>query len=294
MTQGYSRARILFKYLLFAAVATGAGGVGAFFIGILLSNLIYTVFGYSFAMPPKISAVTPVFFFVTFVFIVAATLFATFLSGAKMTGDKPANLLRPKPPKAGKKVIVEKIPFIWNRLSFKYKSTTRNVLRYKSRFIMTVFSVAISMALVMAGLSLLDICLFRGVESTSILLISIVIVIFAGLLTAVVIYTLTNINISERNRELATLMVLGYYDGEVAGYIYREIFIDAAIGIIFGYPLSAVIMAFLFSIMSVGTFATFMWAVAPFVVLLFTGLVALLLRHKIVKIDMNESLKSTE
>ncbi len=294
MTQGYSRVRILFKYILFAAVATGAGGVGAFFIGLALSNLIYWVFGYSFTMPPRTLAVTPVFFLVTFAVIVVTTLGATFLSGIKMTGEKPANLLRPKPPKAGKKVIVERIPFIWNRLSFKYKSTTRNVLRYKSRFIMTVFAVAISMALVMAGLSLLDICLFRGMGSTSILLISIVIVIFAGLLTMVVIYTLTNINISERKRELATLMVLGYYDGEVAGYIYREIFIDAAIGIIFGYPLSAAIMAFLFSIMAAGTFATFMWAVAPVVIMVFTGLVALLLRHKIVKIDMNESLKSTE
>ena len=199
-----------------------------------------------------------------------------------------------KPARAGKKVIIEKIPFIWNRLSFKYKSTTRNVLRYKSRFIMTVVAVAISMALVMAGLALLDICLFRGVNSTSIIMIATVIVVFAGLLTAVVIYTLTNINISERNRELATLMVLGYQNGEVAGYIYREIYIDTAVGIIFGYPLSALIMMFLFSIMNAGTYATVMWAVAPFVILLFTAAVTLILRRKITRIDMNESLKAIE
>ena len=56
--------------------------------------------------------------------------------------------------------------------------------------------------------------------------ISAVIVVFAGVLTAVVIYTLTNINISERNREIATLMVLGYYDREVTSYIYREVYVN--------------------------------------------------------------------
>lgn len=293
-TLGYSSFRIIFKYLLFAAVATGIGGVGAYFIGMGLANLIYNVFNYSFAMPHVSGHVAMLFFAITFAVIVAATLFATFICGRKLTSETPADLLRPKPPRAGKKVIIEKIPFIWNRLSFKYKSTTRNVLRYKSRFIMTVVAVAISMALVMAGLALLDICLFRGVNSTSIIMIATVIVVFAGLLTAVVIYTLTNINISERNRELATLMVLGYQNGEVAGYIYREIYIDTAVGIIFGYPLSALIMMFLFSIMNAGTYATVMWAVAPFVILLFTAAVTLILRRKITRIDMNESLKAIE
>lgn len=293
-TLGYSSFKIIFKYILFAAIATGIGGVGAYFVGTGLSALVYWVFGYSFFMPPATARISVIFFIVTFAVIAVIALFATFMAGRKLTGETPASLLRPKAPKAGKKVIIEKIPFIWNRLSFKRKSTLRNVLRYKSRFFMTVIAVAFSMGLVMGGLTLLDICLLRGAYSLSILIISLVIIVFAGLLTAVVIYTLTNINISERNRELATLKVLGYFDGEVAGYIYREIFIDAAIGIIFGYPVSAVIMYCLFLIMASGTYATFMWAVAPFVVMLFTGAVALFLRRKIVKIDMNESLKATE
>lgn len=92
---------------------------------------------------------------------------------------------------------------------------------------MTVIAVAFSTALVMAGLGLVDMCLFQDFGSGAILGISALIVIFAGLLTAVVIYTLTNINISERNREIATLMVLGYHDKEVTGYIYREIYINS-------------------------------------------------------------------
>lgn len=296
-TLGYSAFKIIFKYVLFAMIATGIGGVGAYFVGLGLAYLICYVFNYSFSMPPISSHVAVTFFLITFSVIVVATLAATLIAGLSLTREKPAELLRPKPPKAGKKVIIEKIPIIWNRLSFKYKSTVRNVLRYRSRFFMTVVSVAISTALVLAGLALLDTCLFGGINSTSVMAVAVVVVIFAGLLTAVVIYTLTNINISERNRELATLMVLGYYNGEVAGYIYREIYIDAVVGIIFGYPLSTLIMLILFDVMGVGSIggvSWFMWLIAPVVVLLFTGIVTILLRHKIVKIDMNESLKAIE
>ncbi len=120
---------------------------------------------------------------------------------------------------------------------------------------------------------------------------------FAGLLTAAVIYTLTNINISERNRELATLMVLGYFDREVSGYIYREVFLDTVIGLCVGLPCSLAILKIVYDIMAVGSIASmswFMWLIAPSVVLLFTALVTLLLRRKIVKVDMNESLKAIE
>ena len=296
-TLGYSSFGIISKYLIFALIATGIGGVGAYFVGLGVAHLFYYVFNYSFVMPPISSQVAFVFYIINFALIVVATLAATAISGIKMTGEKPANLLRPKPPKAGKKVILEKIPIIWNRLSFKYKSTMRNVLRYKSRFFMTVIAVAFSLSLVMAGLSLLDLCLFHGFGSSAIVGVSTVVVVFAGLLTAVVIYTLTNINISERNREIATLMVLGYNDAEVAGYIYREVYINSSIGIAFGYPLAALLTWIVFKVMSVGVLGEvswFMWLIAPAIVLAFTALVTLILRRKIIKIDMNESLKAIE
>ena len=296
-TLGYSSTGIISKYLLFALIATGLGGGGAYFVGIGLAYLICYVFNYSFFMPPISSSVAIVFYIIAFTLIVVSAVGATALAGYKLTGSRPASLLRPKPPRAGKKVIIEKIPFIWNRLSFKYKSTLRNVLRYKSRFFMTVISVAFSTALVMAGLGILDMCLFHDFGSAAIMGIALVIVAFAGLLTAVVIYTLTNINISERNREIATLMVLGYYDKEVTGYIYREVYINSVIGIIFGYPMSALLLLLVFKTMgfgSLGAVSWFMWLVLPFIVLLFTGAVTLILRRKIVKIDMNESLKAIE
>lgn len=296
-TLGYAPWRIIFKYVLFAMIGCGIGGAGAYFVQMGVATLLYVVFNYSFTMPPMTPRLTPWFYLAVFFGIVLVTLLSTIFAGRKLTSDKPANLLHPKAPKAGKKVFLERIPFIWNLLSFKYKSTMRNVLRYAYRFLMTVIAVAFSTALVLAGLSLLDLCLFHGIDSPSVMAISIVIVIFAGLLTAVVIYTLTNINISERNREIATLMVLGYHDREVSWYIYREVLIDTTVGILFGYPLSALLIWAVFSIMGMGTLggvSWFVWLVAPVIVFLFTFFVILLLRRKIVKVDMNESLKAIE
>ena len=296
-TLGYSTFKIVFKYVLFAMIAAGVGGVASYFVGLGLAHLIYFVFNYSFTMPPVSSTVALPFYLIVFFVIVAITLLSTLIAGLKLTGEAPASLLRPRPPKVGKKVFLEKIPFIWNKLSFKYKSTTRNVLRYLGRFIMAVVSVAVSTALVLAGLALLDVCLFGGIDSPSVMGIAVVVIIFAGLLTAAVIYTLTNINVSERNRELATLKVLGYQDKEVAGYIYREVYIDTVVGIIVGYPLSTLIMWLVFSVMGIGTIggvSWFWWLIAPAIVLLFAFVVTLMLKRKIVKIDMNESLKAIE
>lgn len=296
-TLGYSSFGIISKYVLFALVATGVGGGGGYFVGLGIAYFIYSIFGYSFNMPPVSGNIAIVFYIIVFSLIVAATVAATVISGFRLTGEHPANLLRPKPPRSGKKVFLERIPLLWNRLSFKYKSTMRNVFRYKSRFIMTVFAVAFSTALVLTGLALMDLCLFSSFGSPEIMGIAILIVVFAGLLTGTVIYTLTNINISERNREIATLMVLGYHNREVTGYIYREIYINSGIGIIFGYPVSLLFIWFVFSVIGQGTLAGiswFVWLIAPLFVLLFTFFVTLTLIRKIIKIDMNESLKAIE
>ena len=296
-TLGYNAFKIVFKYVLFVMLATGVGAVGAYFVGVGLAALVYHVFNYSFVMPPMASGMKMWFYLVTFAVIVVTTLLSTWLSGARMMREKPANLLRPKAPKTGRKVFLERIPLLWNRLSFKYKSSCRNVLRYRSRFIMTLIAVAGSMGLVLAGLALLDMCLFGNFGSPSIMFLAVIIVVFAGLLSAVVIYTLTNISISEREREIATLMVLGYHDSEVSGYIYREIYMNTAVGLIFGYPVGLLLMWFVFKVIDFGSIAGvgwYVWLIAPVVTLFFTFIVTLLLRRKIVGVDMNNSLKAIE
>ncbi len=297
ITLGYSGASIVIKYILFALTATAIGGVIGYFVGTGLCSFVYLVFEYSYVMPPETGVFGVTFFAITFAVIIVCAVLATASAGMKTVRQTPAELLRPKSPKPGKKVIIERIPFIWNRLSFKYKSTVRNVLRYASRFIMTVIAVAGSMGLVAAGLALLDMCLFGNFGNASIAWLAVLIVVFAALLTFTAVYTITNISISERNREIATLMVLGYFDSEVAGYIYREIYIDAAVGIVFGYGAATLLISIIFNVMGFGSLASvswYVWLISPVLVLLFTFVVTLCLRRKITSVDMNASLKALE
>lgn len=297
ITLGYSGASVVIKYILFALTATAIGGVIGYFVGTGLCSFVYLVFEYSYVMPPETGVFGVTFFAITFAVIVVCAVLATASAGMKTVKQTPAELLRPKSPKPGKKVIIERIPFIWNRLSFKYKSTVRNVLRYASRFIMTVIAVAGSMGLVAAGLALLDMCLFGDFGNASIAWLAVLIVVFAALLTFTAVYTITNISISERNREIATLMVLGYFDSEVAGYIYREIYIDAAVGVVFGYGAATLLISIVFNVMGFGSLASvswYVWLISPVLVLLFTFVVTLCLRRKITSVDMNASLKALE
>lgn len=296
-TLGYSSMSIILRYVFFALVALAVGGGVGFFVGYGVSWLICFVFGYSYVMPPISVVVNPSYYFISLGVIIAVTLIVVFSIGMRLANNAPADLLRPKPPKKGKRILLERIPFIWKRLSFKYKSSMRNVFRYKTRFFMMLVSVAVSTGLVFAGLALLDMCLFGDFGSPAIIGIAIVVVAFAGLLTAVVINTLTTINISEREREIATLMVLGYHDMEICGYIYREIYISTFFGILLGYPVGIGLATLVFKTIgfgSVGDVSWFMWLLIPFIVFGFTLLVTLMLRPKIVKTKMNESLKAVE
>ncbi len=92
-------------------------------------------------------------------------------------------------------------------------------------------------------------------------------------------------------------MVLGYHDGEICGYIYREIYISVFLGILVGYPTGIGFATLVFKTIGFGTVGNvswFMWLLVPVVVFVFTLLVTLILRPKIVKTRMNESLKAVE
>ena len=169
---------------------------------------------------------------------------------------------------------------------------------------MVVISVSGSTALVFAGLSLLDISdkpiMVSGfsffIEDT-LEAISIAIIAFSLALSILVLYNLTNMNIGERNREIATLKVLGYRDLEVYGYIFREIFIMSLMGTALGIPLGILLMFFIFNSLKFGgldqiSFATYMYSILSSI--LFTLFSFALLIRKINNVDMNDSLKSLE
>ena len=127
-----------------------------------------------------------------------------------------------------------------------------------------------------------------------------VLVVCAGGLAAIVLYNLTNINIDERRREIATLRVLGYRKGEVAGYIYRESAILTIVGSLLGLVLGFFLHMFIISRVSSVTMMfgraigglSYLWAfllTAAFAVIVYAFMLI-----KLNKIDMAESLKSNE
>ena len=161
---------------------------------------------------------------------------------------------------------------------------------------MTVLAVTGATVLVFAGMALIDCAVLRE-DAASLLAISAILLVFSAVLCALVIYNLTNINVAERSREIATLMVLGYTDHEVAWYIYREIYIMSAISAVLGLPCGLGFVDLVFGMISFGTISQITWktwVLTPVLTMAFSVISTLLLRHKIVGTDMNASLKTLE
>ena len=295
-TLGYSNFKIVQKYIWFVVIAIIIGSVIANGVGLFLTQIIYRGFKLQYHMPimPKEINILNFFFVVGIILISIVVLM--YITSLKETNKKPVQLLVPKAPKKVKKVLLEKIPFIWKRLSFKYKSTFRNVFLFKSRFLMTVVSIIGSTVLVFAGMGLLD-CTIKMENAELLFTISLALIFFSGFLCALVIYNITNINISERKREIATLMVLGYHDREVSGYIYREIYIMSAIGALLGLPFGYLFIDFVFRLIDFGKVEDinwWTWILAPIITMIFSVISTFLLYRKITKTDMNASLKTLE
>ena len=295
-TLGYSIGKILLRYLLFIGSATVFGGAVALPVGLVLTSVIYKSFTTRYLLPKFPGGGSYAYFLIAWLVILISSLLVTVFVVMKTAKNKPATLLVPKAPSAGRKTLLERIPFIWNRFSFKYKSSIRNVFLFKSRFLMTVISVIGSTVLVLAGFGLLD-CVLKNAMAKVISIISVALIVFAGALCVLVVHNIASISISERSREIATLKVLGYHNREVVGYIFREIFITNLIGAILGIPLGLLFLNFVFNLVDVGSIADvnwWTWIIAPAVTLIFTAITMLLLYRKIVKTDMNSSLKAVE
>lgn len=295
-TLGYSNFAIAFRYLLFTLVA-GAIGIGLSVIPAkVVNSLILNAFGIQYSMKAISFPVVGPFFFVLALTILILSLILTTIKSVRTANHSPVELLTPKAPKVGKKIMLERIKGIWSRLSFKYKSTYRNVFLFKARFLMTVLSIMAATVLVFASFALLNNATkMQGFDSLQ--TISLLLLVFSAALCALVIYNITNINISERTREIATLMVLGYRNHEVTGYIYREIYILTAIGSILGLPAGIGFVIFVFNYIGVFQLSNVEWwtyLVSPLLTFLFALLATRLLHMKIVRTDMNESLKVLE
>lgn len=155
---GYSKKVIAAKYLLYALLATLGGSLAGAAVGLKILPMVI-ITAYKMLYPNLPMVLTPFnTYYAAFATICAVLTveFATLIACYKELLAKPADLMRPVAPKIGKKVILEHFPFIWSRLSFTWKATIRNLLRYKKRFFMTIFGIGGCMALLLVGFGLRD------------------------------------------------------------------------------------------------------------------------------------------
>lgn len=155
---GYGKLSIAGKYLNYALLATIGGSIfGVLFGEKVFPYIIVTAYKIMYTHVPDV--VIPYNWEYGIMAAGAAILctgLATLLACYKELASQPAVLMRPPAPKQGKRVFLERIPFIWKHLSFIWKSTIRNLIRYKKRFFMTVFGIGGCMALMIVGFGLRD------------------------------------------------------------------------------------------------------------------------------------------
>ena len=156
---GYKKLDIASKYLSYAFLATAGGSVTGILIGekILpyiiikaygmmyhnVSNSLQNHYEWKYALTASVAALV-------------CTVGATILSCRQALAETPASLMRPPAPKEGKRILLERIPFLWKHLNFTWKSSLRNLFRYKKRLFMTIFGIAGSMALMLVGYGIQD------------------------------------------------------------------------------------------------------------------------------------------
>lgn len=493
---GYSRSQIMSKYVIYSGSAAVLGSAIGFFIGIhLFPWVIWTVYGLMYGFADIIFMYNWILGMICLGVALLCCVGTTVWCCSAELREVPAQLIRPKAPQAGRRIWLEYLPFIWNRLSFLVKVSIRNTFRYRKRFIMMVIGISGCTALLVTGLgvndsvsnlaalqydtiyhvdytvsfqkdmneknqtrfmeeagAVIDDCIFvhsssvdakangytkavtmivtddaeampsyielfnddgpiewpaagqavmnsntaanmglsagdtltiydsdlrsmelelsalcdnyvnsylylsqetyenswgpmetnaalvlgvtdedgeiadpygdstvmldaRNVSAVSLTddmrgriesmigtlnYIVILIVVCAGALAFIVLYNLTNINITERIREIATIKVLGFYAGETAQYVFRENILLTAIAAIVGLPLGKALHTFVLSQVHVDALSFHMYisplsyALGVVITFVFAFFVNLVMQRKLAKISMTESLKSIE
>lgn len=154
---GYSKLQIASKYIIYALIASILGSILGCSLGMYLFptvifnawNTLYNIDQIKFLFQPGLILLASGS-------VTGITLLATLYSIYSELIEMPSQLMRPKATKAGKKILLERITFIWKRLSFLQKVTARNIFRYKKRFFMTIIGIAGCSALLVAGFGIND------------------------------------------------------------------------------------------------------------------------------------------
>ena len=154
---GYKTSQISKKYILYALIACITGSILGLAIGFsVFPTVIFFAYGMMYSIENIVYVFSiPIAIGITSLALIIITLSA-YMACRKELKETPAILMRPKAPKSGKRILLERIPFIWNRFSFISKVTVRNIFRYKKRFLMTVLGIAGCTALILTGFGIKD------------------------------------------------------------------------------------------------------------------------------------------
>lgn len=154
---GYNKIQIASKYIIYASLACIIGGFLGMCIGfVILPTIIWKMYMMMYQMTDVVLEFNWLYGGIGLCLILVCIVGATIYSIQKELQETPATLMRPKAPKMGKRVLLEKIPFIWKRLSFSRKVTVRNIFRYKKRVLMTIIGIMGCTSLILAGFGLKD------------------------------------------------------------------------------------------------------------------------------------------
>lgn len=154
---GYNSFHITLKYVIYSLLATTIGSsIGAIFGSYIIPSVIWNIYKKIFFIPKFIYLLKSDYNALGLWICILCICGTSVIVCIKNLREVPANLMRPKAPKSGKKILLERINFIWKKLKFSDKITIRNIFRYKSRVITTILGIAGCTALILAGFGLKD------------------------------------------------------------------------------------------------------------------------------------------
>lgn len=154
---GYGAGRIMSKYLFYSGSAAALGGVIGFFVGsTLFPSVIWAAYGMMYRIPGMVLVFDVRYAVFSILAALVCSMGTTFFTCKYELAENAASLIRPKPAKNGKRIFLERLPFVWKRMKFLHKVSIRNLVRYKQRFFMMVVGISGCTALLATGFGVKD------------------------------------------------------------------------------------------------------------------------------------------
>lgn len=154
---GYSKGEVMREFLVYSISTALTGTILGSILGlVILPQIIFRAYTANFTFKNLLLSLHPGYIILSFLIAFLSTVLASWLAARKTLETIPAELMLPKPPAKGSRILLEQITPIWRRLSFSHKVTARNLFRYKGRMLMTITGVAGATALMITGFGIRD------------------------------------------------------------------------------------------------------------------------------------------